>query len=142
MSTEQNKEIFKRIVDASNSGDPSQLRDVMYDLVADDFVGHAPGEPDFHGPEGYLETLVLFHSALANLKIEILDLIAEDDRVVVQLVFRGTHAGEFAGVPPTGREVSVPEVAIGRVRDGKLVEEFEYWDNLDLLRQLGVEIEP
>ena len=141
MSTEQNKDIFRRIVDASNSGDLARIRDVMYDLVAEDFVGHAPGEPDFHGPEGYMETMRLFHSGLADLQIEIQDLIAEDDRVVVQLVFSGIHTGEFAGVPPTGRKVSVPEVAIGRVRDGKLVEEFEYWDNLTMLRQLGVEID-
>jgi steroid delta-isomerase-like uncharacterized protein len=142
MSTEHNKDIFRRIVAASNSGDMAQLRDVMYELVADDFVGHAPGEPDFLGPEGYLDFLMDFSSVVPDLQVDMLDLIAEDDLVVAQLLFRGTHAGELMGVPPTGREVSVPEVAICHMRDGELAELFVYWDNLEILRQLGVEIVP
>ena len=142
MSTDQNKEIFKRLIYAINSGDPTRLRDVVHGLVADDYVGHAPGAPDIYGPDGYLEDESVFHSAFPDLQIEILDLIAEDDRVVVHFVFRGTHEGELAGVPPTGRHMTVQAVSISRVKNGKIVEEYSFVDNLDLLRQLGVEIQP
>ena len=141
MGADRNKETVRRIVDAINTGDAAHLRDVMHRTVADDMVGHAPGEPDFHGPEGYLDFVMDFCSVVPDLQVEIVDLIAEDDLVVAQLLFRGTHGGELMGLPPTGRKVSVPEVAICHMREGELAELFLYWDNLDILRQLGVEIE-
>ena len=85
---------------------------------------------------------MLFHSALSDVHIELLDLIAEDDRVVVHFNFRGTHDGELAGIPPTGRQLSVGSVGVARIRDGKVVEEIDYFDNLTILQQLGVEMEP
>lgn len=142
MSTEQNKAIFQRLIDASNTGDPSQLRDVVYDVVAEDCVIHTPGEPDVHGPDGYMESLSLFHEAFPDIQIEILNQIAEDDWVTIHYLFRGTHEQELAGIPPTGRQVTIEAVSLSRVRDGKIVEEHSFVDNMHVFRQLGVEIEP
>jgi predicted ester cyclase len=66
------------------------------------------------------------------------EMIAEDDQVVVRVSFTGTHQGEFLGVPPTQRKVTVAGVELARLEDGKIEE--EAWHSLDemgLLRQLG-----
>ena len=67
-----------------------------------------------------------------------LDQVAEADKVVTRWSVTGTHAGDFAGVPATGRRVTVTGIQTHRVRHGRLI---EHWEELDLrgvLRQLGV----
>ena len=50
----------------------------------------------------------------------------------------GTHDGELAGIPPTGNRVTLPGMEIVRISDGKLVEGWEGYDTMNLMRQLGV----
>ncbi len=141
MSTEKNKAIMRELVNASNAGDPSRLHDVIREVIADDFVGHAPGAPDFYGPDEYIEHLTAYHAAFPDVQNEIVDMVAEGDRIMQYYVWTGTHEGPFLGIPPTGRRVSVPAVAILRFRDGKLVEETDISDSLYMYQQLGVEME-
>ena len=65
------------------------------------------------------------------------DVIAEDDRVVVRLTSRATHAGEFMGRPASGRSYAVPEIHIFRIRDRRVVEHWREADMLGMMRQLG-----
>ena len=65
------------------------------------------------------------------------DLIAEDDKVVARWTARCTHQGEFMGVAPTGRQVTMGGTSIYRFADGKLAEEWKHWDALGLFQQLG-----
>ncbi len=66
------------------------------------------------------------------------DVIEVDDRVVVRLEWTGTHTGEYSGVPPTGKAVRVPGLAIWRFADGKVVEIWSIQDQFSLLQQIGV----
>jgi predicted ester cyclase len=61
---------------------------------------------------------------------------AEGDRVSYRLTMRGTHTGEFLGVPASGRQVAVSLIAIVRIADGRLVEEWGGLDQPDLIRQM------
>ena len=74
----------------------------------------------------------------ADLLVTVHDQMAEDDRVATRWSATGTHAGDFAGVPATGRLVTVSGIHIHRVRHGRLVEHWEELNLLGLLRQLGV----
>ena len=65
------------------------------------------------------------------------ELIAEDDRVAERWTGRGTHQGEFLGVPPTGRQVAVPGFVFYRVTSGKIAEFRGLFDGLSMLQQLG-----
>jgi len=65
------------------------------------------------------------------------DLIAEGDRVMQRVTFRGTHQGEFLGVPATGRTVSAWVMVIRRMAGGKVAEEWQLVDGLGLMQQLG-----
>lgn len=65
------------------------------------------------------------------------ELVAEGDRVVERWTGRGTHRGEFQGIPPTGRQVALPGVVFYRIRDVKIVEFRGSFDMLSMLQQLG-----
>lgn len=65
-------------------------------------------------------------------------MLAEGDKVVVRVTFRGTHQSPFMGIPPTGKQVTATGVELARLAGGKIVQEgWHYYDHLSLLHQLG-----
>jgi steroid delta-isomerase-like uncharacterized protein len=66
------------------------------------------------------------------------DMVAEGDKVVWRDSATGTHKGGFMGVPASGKQVTTSGIAISRVVNGKLQEDWEYADELGLMQQLGV----
>jgi len=81
-------------------------------------------------------------TAFPDFRLVIEDQIAEGDKVVTRVTFRGTHLGEYRGVAPTGRQVAYQGIAVDRIAGGKVVEGWHEADNLGLLRQLGVTLGP
>lgn len=74
--------------------------------------------------------------AFPDLQIAIDDLIAEDDKVVTRLTFRGTHRGPFRGIEPTGRPVEFGSIRIYLLEDGKVTQSWATVDVFGLVRQL------
>jgi steroid delta-isomerase-like uncharacterized protein len=106
------------------------------ELVAEDFVDHhpLPGSPP--GREGLAALVVTWRTAFPDMRETCEDLISEGDKVVGRFTMRGTHTGEFMGVPPTGRRVTMSGIDIVRVA-GK-ISEFWYGEHLlELMQQLG-----
>jgi predicted ester cyclase len=65
--------------------------------------------------------------------------ISEGDSVVTRYTVRGTHEGEIEEFgPPTGKQIELQGITIHRIADGKIVEEWERYDNLSLMQQLGL----
>jgi predicted ester cyclase len=95
-----------------------------------------PGLPD--GFEGRKIFYSAFLSAFPDLHVHIEDSFAEGDRLVTRWSARGTHGGELMGIPPTGKQISVGGTAIDRFENGKSVEHWEVFDQVDLMQQLGV----
>jgi predicted ester cyclase len=80
-----------------------------------------------------------FQSAFPDFRMEIVDLVAEGDKVVAHFRCSGTHEGEWLGVAPTGRRFeSVDEIYVFRVRNAKLSSAIGVEDNLSRMRQLGL----
>lgn len=116
--------------------------------------GHLEAAALYFPPEGFvLNGMRLVPSQLAQMRqgllaafpdfrIEIEDQIAEGDRVVTRVTFRGTHLGEYRGIAPTGRRVAYQGIAVDRIAGGRVVEGWHEADNLGLLRQLGVTVGP
>ncbi len=73
-----------------------------------------------------------------NLRVTVDDMIAENDRVMARWTCYGTHVGEFAGLPPTYRDVTYAGINIFRIADGKIAEIWDIFDRLWLWQQLGV----
>jgi len=110
--------------------------ELIDDLFADNFVGHFPAGT-VHGREGVRARVVAHRTAFPDWTEEAEDTIADGDRVVVRFTSRGTNLGEFLGNPPTRNRVEISEVAIFKLRDGEIVEQWVYPDMLSLQRQLG-----
>ena len=136
MSAEQNKALARRVLEEMfNKGN----LDVADKLLAPDYVDHDPAMPeDIHGPEGFKEYVGAFRSAFSDLHLEIEDQVAEGDKVVTRWTGTGNHDGELAGIAPTGNRVTLPGMEIVRISGGKLVEGWEGYDMMNLMRQLGV----
>ena len=82
-----------------------------------------------------------FEGAFPDFQMELVDLIAEDDKVVAHFRCSGTHSGEWLGLAPTGRSFeNVDEIYIFKVHDGKLVSAYAVEDNPDRLRQLELHL--
>jgi steroid delta-isomerase-like uncharacterized protein len=74
-------------------------------------------------------------------RTEIEDEFADGDRVVIRWRSTGTHLGEFQGLAPTGKTITVSGITISRYADGKIVESWVGFDTQDLMRQLGVKVD-
>ena len=135
MRTEENKSILRRYFEeAWNRG---QL-DVLDDIVAAHYVNHDPAVPGLlPGPDGLKAIMTGFRAAFPDLHFSIEDQIAEGDKVVTRWTMRGTHAGEFMGLPPSGKQITTAGMQIERVVDGQIVEHWRKSDDLGLMQQLG-----
>ena len=111
---------------------------VVEQLVHPDFHNHEAAADRPGGPDGFRETARRLRRAFAELRIEPLDVIAEAEKVVIRARVSGRDVGPFAGVPVTGREVSVEHTHIVRILDGKVVEHWANRDDAGMLRQLGL----
>ena len=138
MTTQDNKVIVQRWVDeVLNTRDVSE-QSPAYELVAADFVGHFPGQPALEGLEAYRQFGSQYFSAFPDLQITPEDLIAEGDKVTMRYAWRGTHKGELMGIPATGKQVVTSGISILRVANGKIAEQWDSFDNLGMLQQIGV----
>ena len=111
---------------------------VLDDLVAADIVIHAsmPGE-EIHGRQGIKQFYGMLRAAFPDLHFTIEDQIAAGDRVVTRWTANGTHNGEFQGISPTGKQITIAGIDIDRLANGMVVECWPVADELGLLRQLG-----
>jgi steroid delta-isomerase-like uncharacterized protein len=136
MSTEQNKALFRRMVEeVFNRGNI----DLVDEFLAPDFIEREelpPGVPP--GREGVKQLTSMLRSAFPDFKATIDDMIAEGDKVVVRSTWSGTHKGEFMGIPPTDKSVSFGVFDIVRISEGKFVEHWGLMDSLSMMQQLGV----
>jgi len=107
------------------------------ELVAEDFVDHhpLPGAPP--GREGLAALVTRWRTAFPDMRETVEDLISEGDKVVGRFTMRGIHSGEFMGVPPTGRSVTMSGIDIVRVAGGKIAELWYGEHLLELMQQLG-----
>src|SRR5690349_23428043 len=128
MSTEENKALIRRYIQAIDDNDSSDWS-VIDEFVAEDFVAYNPPLPGVSlDREGLKQAAEIFRVATPG-SHEIPLQVAEGDLVVSRVVGRGVHSGELMGIPPTNKQVETDGIAIHRVRDGKIV---EYWSVVDV----------
>ena len=132
MSVEENKAIFRRIVEEGfNKGNLA----IVDELVATNHVNHTD---NVHGPEEYKQFITMYRTAFPDLHMTIEDQIAEGDKVVNRWTSRGTHKGDLMGIPPTGKQTTVTGMYVARIIGGKIVEEWGNLDALGMMQQIGV----
>lgn len=135
MSEARAKEILHTYREARNVPD----LDLLDGIFAEDVVVHdmsAPG--DIEGVAALKAFYAESHEGFPDFRIDWDDVILSAGAIVTRWTIEATHAGDLRGLPPTGRRVRFSGVAIDRVVDERIVEEWVYFDMLDLLVQLGV----
>ena len=135
MSTEENKAIVRKWIDACNKRNLSLLDE----LIAPDFF-HPTWQ--LQGAEGYKQFYAMFLKGFPDCHETLEDIIAEGDKVWHRFKTTGTHTGEFVfgkmTLPPTGKKFTMTGVNFWRIVDGKVVEKEGVYDQLDFFRQLGI----
>ena len=134
MSTEQNKAALRRFREAVDAGDVNGA----VAAFAPDALVHMPGASEPLSRDAFSQMFQGLLSAFPGGKSTIEDLVAEGDKVVSRLTFRGTQTGDLMGIPATGKTVTISETIIDRFADGKIVESWRLFDQMGMMQQLGV----
>ncbi|MHA7289158.1 ester cyclase [Arthrobacter sp. MDT3-24] len=130
--SEENKALARRSWEA-----PDNL-DIIDEVYAPDLVWHDPGQ-EIHGTEEAKQFIAMYKSAFPDMSATVEDEIAEGDKVVTRWTLRGSHQGEIEEFgPPTGRQVEIKGISVSRIEGGKIVEEWNSYDNLGVMQQLGL----
>ena len=139
VSDEDNKALVRRFVDEVQSGGNIDLID---EICSPEFVNHSapPGIPADR--EGIKIVTAMFRRAFPDSYFTVEDMVAEGDKVATRKTFHGTHEGEFMGIPPSGRSVSMGLIDIVRISEGRVVEHWSMGDSLGVMQQLGVIPQP
>ena len=134
--SEANKAIVRRwFEEVWNQGREESIDE----LFAAHGIGHGLGdtEASVQGPAGIKPFVRNLRGAIPDIHMKIEDSIAEGDRVTVRITAEGTHKGGNLGVAPTGRRIRIEGIVVIRIANGQLVEGWNSWDQLGLLRQIG-----
>jgi steroid delta-isomerase-like uncharacterized protein len=130
---EYNKALGRRVFTEIYGQGKISLVDELY---ADDFVDDSPGGGK--GRDLIKKAVTDFHRAMPDLRIEIEDVFATEDKVVLRYTARGTQTGSYGDIPATGKKAVVRGITIFQFANGKIKTEWTEYDRLGLMRQLGV----
>ncbi len=133
--SEANKAATRKLFEFMSGADLSQVEEV----IAPNMVDHeeVPGI-DNNGPEGFKRTVGFFRSAFPDLKMEVIDLIAEGDKTVAHFHIKGTNNGPFMGMPATGKPVDITGADIFKFEGGKVVDHWGFYQEAKMMHQLGM----
>jgi predicted ester cyclase len=135
MSTEQNKAVIQRLF--SEFWNQKNVA-VIDELFAPDFVAHRSGRPVLQGATSMKPMVEGVTRTFGDDCYSTIDaLIAEDDHVVARWTLRGAQRGEWRGIAPTGKPVTITGITIHRIANGKIAELWAEEDWLGLMQQIG-----
>jgi steroid delta-isomerase-like uncharacterized protein len=130
----ENKALVRRwFEEVWNLGSTSAIDEMM----SDDGVVHGLG-PDLHGPAQFKPFHAAYRSAFPDITIQIDEMLAEGDAVAARWSAAGTHRGDSLGFLATSKRAQFSGMVFVRIRDGKIVEGWNNFDQLGMLQQLGV----
>ena len=132
MSTEQNKTIAQRFFKAQDQ----QKGPLAAELCAPNYTAHIAGIPPMNR-EGHNQFGLMFYAGFPDIYHTIDETVAEGDKVTVRCTLRGTHKGNFMGVPPTDKPLTTSFIAILRIADGKVTTLNAAFNALDVMQQIG-----
>lgn len=90
------------------------------------------------GIEGFKAYYQNYLTGFSKVTFTITDAFGQGDKIVKHWNFKGTHTGDFFGIPATGKEVNVNGVTLVKMKDGKIAQEQDFFDNLEFMQQLGL----
>jgi predicted ester cyclase len=131
--SEVNKALVRRLLERAYNAKDLTVAD---EVIAQDYVGNFNGH-ERRGPEGVKEHFSGDHAGWPDSHLAIEDQMAEGDKVLTRWIWTGTNTGTTGLGLATNKYSVCPGVVISRIRGGKIIEEWWYWDSLGWLKQLG-----
>ena len=132
-STDHNKKLVRDFIDTIWHDRNVEMISTFW---SENYVNHAvPTDPQT-GMDNLKRSHQMFLNAFSGLRLEVLDQVAEGDKVVSRLRFSGSHTGEFMHLPATNRSIQMTGIRIDRIENGKIVEHWADYDLAGLMRQL------
>jgi steroid delta-isomerase-like uncharacterized protein len=131
----KNKQIVRQFFELLDRHDTERMGDLLVSTTNYSF--HLAGRPslvDWNEHKGLLAGVI---NAFPDLHHDIVDMVAERDKVAVRLNVTGTHKGEFQGILPTGKKLSLHEMGFITILDGKIIEGWISSDTMRLMQQIG-----
>jgi steroid delta-isomerase-like uncharacterized protein len=133
MTAETNTIIMERFTsEFLTTGDAA----LAEEFLSPDVVLHFAGQQQ-RGRDTYLAVVAANADTFEDLVWTVEEMVADGDAVAVRYTMTGTHRGDFAGFPPTGKAVAAQSMAFYRLADGQIVEERAQLDMLGILQQIG-----
>ena len=129
----ENKALIRRYLEECLAKNNMSLMD---ELLAANYVLHMPPSGDFD-LQAYKQFQPSVLAGFPDGHWTIEDMVHEGDKVAWRWTFCGTHLGEFMGIPATRRQVRLSGMVISRIAGGRIAEEWEIYDTIGMLRQLG-----
>ena len=134
MSAEENKAIVRRFFEVGPSrGEMSAANE----LLAPHFALHIP-LPTAPGIQGINDVITACRAAFEHLNVTVEDMVADGDRVAARFTARGIHKGQFMGLLPTGKPITMTGIEIFRIEDGRIAELWGEANLMGLMQQLGI----
>jgi steroid delta-isomerase-like uncharacterized protein len=131
---EQNKQLVRQFFEALDKQDTERMDQLVSSA---NYSLHFSGMPPLDWNANKKEFLAPFNKAFPDLTRNIVDIVAEGDKVAVSINVTGTYKGEFQGIPATGKQVSFTAMDILTIIDGKITEEWATADMMGLMQQIG-----
>ena len=131
--SEENIAFFQQIIDGMNAQD----LDSLDRLLDPNFIEHDPEPGVEPGIAGIKQMMTMFYSAFPDLHMTVNQLVAEGDIVAGHITTEGTQTGEFMGIPASGKKISITEMHMVRIANGKAVEHWGLANAMAMMQQLG-----
>ncbi len=132
----ENSELSRRILDEVWN---KRNMNAIDELVDPSLAFHDPMAPQApSGIESYKMFVQANLAAFPDLSLTVESSISEGEMVATRWTATGTHSGDLAGIPATGRKVTITGISFSRIVNGKFVESWGSWDRLGMFQQLGL----
>ena len=133
---EKNKSMYSEVWDEIiNSGNLDQINETNFT----DDITLVMSPENIVGIDGFKDYYSNFVTGFSDVEFTIVDLFGQDDKLVKHWSFKGTHSGDFFGIPATGKSVDLEGTTLVVMKDGKIAQEQDFMDNVVFMSQLGID---
>ena len=132
---QENKQVVRRFFELLDRHDTESMGRLLVSNTNYSFhIGGMPSPMDWNEHRRLLTSV---NNSFPDLRHEIIDMVAEGDKVAVRLSVTGTHKGDFQGIPPTGNKLFLEEMGFITIIDAKITEGWISTDTMRLMKQIG-----
>jgi hypothetical protein len=124
--------------DIVNNGEIDKINSTYFDTN----ITAIQSPKNIVGLENFKAYYQNFITGFSNIEFTIIDVFGVENKIVKHWNFKGTHTGDFFGIPATNRTVDIQGVTIAKIKNGKIAQEQDFMDNAVFMQQLGLVSNP